>query len=85
MSNKNIEVCAGWDNSGRWRLTINKKRGRLTLDEVRQVAREFEWDYYLLVIDAFHDDFDEQFGDSPPPGDYAILYRTDLFYEEGEH
>lgn len=57
----------------------------MTLDEIRQAARECEWDYYLLVIDAFHDDFDEQFGDSPPPGDCAVLYRTDLFYEEGEH
>lgn len=85
MAKKGIEVSAGWDKTGRWCLTIRKSRGRLTLDEVRQAARDHEWDYYFLLIDAFHDEFDEQFGDSPPPGDCAILYRTDLFYEEGEH
>lgn len=85
MAKKGIVTTAGWDESGRWCLTIEKKRGRLTLDEVRQAAREEEWDYYLLVIDAFHDDFDDQFGENAPPGDFALLYRTDLFYEEGEH
>ena len=85
MAKKGIETEPGYDKAGRWCITIRKKRGRLTLDEIRQAARECEWDYYLLVIDAFHDDFDEQFGDSPPPGDRAVLYRTDLFYEEREH
>ena len=37
------------------------------------------------VLDAFHDESDnEQFGEVQT-GDFVTLYRTDLFYKEGEH
>lgn len=85
MSKKGIEWHTGYDKSGRWCLTVEKKRGKLSLDEIREAARECEWDFYLLVVDAFHEEFDEQFGDNRREGDFVTLYRTDLLYEEGEH
>lgn len=81
---KGIEVFQDYDNSGRWRLTIEKKRGKLTLEEIKETAREYEWDFYLLVLDCFHEDGDVPYGYEAPQGDRAELYRTDLFWKEGE-
>lgn len=81
---KGIEVNSEYDANGRWCLHISKKRGKLTLEEIKDAAREWEWDFYLLVLDCYHDEADnEQFGDTPV-GDHAVLYRTDLFFKEGE-
>ena len=85
MAWKNIEAHADYDKSGRWVLIIEKKRGRLSLEEIRETAREWELDYYLLLLDCFHDTDDVQYYYEPPRGDSVMLYRTDLFYEEGEH
>ena len=82
---KGIEVYTDYDKSGRWRLNIEKRRGKLTLEEIKEAAREWEWDYYLLVLDCFHDENDITYGAEAPVGDRAELYRTDLFYQEGEH
>lgn len=83
---KGIEVRPEYDRSGRWMLVIEKKRGKLTLDEIKEAAREWECDYYLLVLDCFHDPDDVPlYGYEPQQGDRVELYRTDLFYEEGEH
>lgn len=82
---KGIEVYPDYDKSGRWMLVIEKKRGKLTLDEIKGAAREHEWDFYLLLLDCFHDECDDEQYTAPAVGDRAILYRTDLFYEEGEH
>ena len=84
MAKKGIEVYTDYDKSGRWRLIIEKKRGKLTLDEIKEAAREHEWDFYLLVLDCFHEPGDIQYGYDIPAGDRVELYRTDLFYEEGE-
>lgn len=81
---KGIEVYSDYDQTGRWRLVIEKKKGKLTLEEIREVAREWEYDFYLLVLDCFHEE-DIQYDYDLPKGDRAELYRTDLFYEEGEH
>lgn len=80
---KRIEVWPDHDKAGRWCLRIQKSSGKFTLDEIREAAREYEWDFYLLVLDAFHDD-EIQFTEMQA-GDFATLYRTDIFYEEGEH
>lgn len=82
---KGIEVHPDYDSRGRWILVIEKKRGRLSLDEIREAARDWEWDFYLLVLDCFHEEYDVQYGFDAPAGDRAVLYRTDLLYEEGEH
>lgn len=81
---KGIVASADRDASGRWILVIEKKRGRLTLDEIKEAARDWEWDFYLLVLDCFHDE-DVAYGYDAPQGDRVTLYRTDLLYEEGEH
>lgn len=81
---KGIEAHTGYDKSGRWKLIIEKKKGKLTLDEIKEAAREVEWDFYLLVLDCYHDE-DIQYADSEPIGDRVELYRTDLFFEEGEN
>ena len=82
---RGIEVYTDYDVNGRWRLNVQKKRGKLTLEEIRDAAKEVELDYYLLVLDCFHEEcFDDQLPEEPV-GDAVILYRTDLFYEEGEH
>ena len=81
---KGIEVYTDYDKTGRWRLVIEKKKGKLTLDEIREAAREWEYDFYLMVLDCFHEE-DIQYDYDLPKGDRAELYRTDIFYEEGEH
>ena len=82
---RGIEVWPDYDTSGRWCLKIKKSKGKFTLDEIVQAAKEWEIDFYLLLLDAFHDESDnEQFGEVQT-GDFVTLYRTDLFYEEGEH
>lgn len=82
---RGIEVHSDYDRSGRWCLIIKKKKGKLSLDEIKECAREYELDYYLLVLDCIHDEDND---DNPycelSKGDMVILYRTDLLYEEGE-
>lgn len=82
---RGIKVRPEYDKSGRWMLIIEKKRGKLTLDEIKEAAREWEWDYYLLVLDCFHDPDEVQYDYDEPQGDRVEIYRTALFYEEGEH
>jgi hypothetical protein len=81
---RGIEVHSDYDRSGRWHLIIEKKKGKLSLDEIKECAREYELDYYLLVLDCIHDEYDVQYYESSPKGDIAILYRTDLFNEESD-
>lgn len=81
---KGIEVYTDYDKTGRWRLNIEKKKGRLTLEEIKEAAKEWEMDFYLLVLDCFHEE-DVQYDYDLPKGDKVELYRTELFYEEGEH
>lgn len=80
---RGVEVYSDYDRDNRWRLIIKKKKGKLSLDEIKEAAKEYEYDYYLLVLDCYHDeDNDDNPFCEPPKGDMAILYRTDLFYEE---
>lgn len=81
---KGIEVHADYDSRGRWTLVIEKKRGRLSLEEIREAARDWEWDFYLLVLDCYHDEDEVQYFYDVPQGDRVVLYRTDLLYAEGE-
>lgn len=78
---RGIEVFPEYDRTGRWCLIIQKKKGKLSLEEIKDCAREWEIDYYLLFLDCYHDEDDTQYIDAPV-GDKVILYRTDLFYEE---
>lgn len=74
---KNIEIWSDYDRTGRWCLRMKKKRGRLTLDEIRDALRGYELDFYLIFVDAYHDE-ETQFDDDMR-GDFITIYRTDLF------
>ena len=69
-----------YDANNRWFLRITKKRGKLTLDEIKQICREWGFDYYLLFLDCFHSEYDEQcFGDTgQAQGDIAEVYNADI-------
>ncbi len=67
---KGIEVWPDYDSNGRWLLKIKKQKGKLTLDEIKQICREWEWDFYLLFMDCYNEEFDDQFPENKT-GDYA--------------
>ena len=81
-----VEWWTDYDSTGRWCVRIRKDKGRLTLDEVRTALRECEWDFYLLFLDCYHDENDEQMsgliGMDEDPGDYLTAYRTDALSQE---
>lgn len=79
---KGIEAWSSYDKQGRWCIHIKKAKGRFTLDEIAEAAREYEQDFYLLLIDAYHDS-EDQFADEVA-GDFVTLYRTDEFFSEDE-
>lgn len=78
---KGIEVWPDWDSSGTWRLNIKKKRGTLSLDEIREIAMEYEQDIYALIIKAIDLDM-EQYFDDVDAGDYITLYSATDFFRE---
>ena len=63
---RGIEVYTDYDEKGRLTHYVKKRKGKLTLDEIRDALREYEEDYYLLVVDAYHDPNEDQ-----PVGDLA--------------
>lgn len=76
---KGITVSTDYDVNGRWCLIIEKSKGKLTLDEIKEAAREHERDFYLLVLDCYHDEDIQYFEASA--GDKVTLYRTDALNE----
>lgn len=78
MAKKGIEVWPDWDKTGRWCLKIKKAKGKFTLDEIADIAREWEEDYYALIIKAVSDD-GMQYFDDIEQGDYVVLYRATDF------
>lgn len=77
---KSIEVWTDYDPSGIWRLNIKKKRGTLTLEEIRTACMEWEQDFYMLVIKAIDEDM-SQYYTTDDLGDYITLYRADDFFK----
>ena len=77
---KGIEVWTDYDLAGIWKLNIQKKRGQLTLDEIREACTEYEQDFYLLVIKAMDDDISQYYDIDDLSGDYVQLYRADDFF-----
>ncbi len=79
---KGIEVCPDYDRNGHWFLKITKKKGKLTLDEIKSVCREWEWDFYLLFMDCYNDNeiqFDESF-----QGDCVEVYQASILNRRPE-
>lgn len=75
---KGIEVWSDYDRTGIWCLRIKKNRGKLTLDEIREIATEYEEDFYALIIKAISDDMEQYYTDIET-GDYITLYRATDF------
>ena len=72
---KGTTVESGYDVEGRWCLKLKKAKGKFTLDEIIEAAKEWEEDYYAVIIKAMDDDDLE--------GDYVTLYRaTDFISKE---
>ena len=75
---KGVEVWPDYDNSGRWCLRIKKAKGKFTLDEITEIATEYEQDFYALIIKAIDADMSQYFDDIET-GDYVTLYSSTDF------
>lgn len=78
---KNIEVWSGYDPAGVWILNIRKKKGKLTLDEIREAAMQWEEDFYMLVVKAMDMDVGQYYDTDDLDGDYVTLYRAGDFFK----
>lgn len=75
---KGIECWTDYDNTGRCVLHVKKSRGRFTLDELTEVAKEWEEDFYALIIKAVSEE-NMQYFDDIETGDFVTLYRATDF------
>lgn len=75
---KGIEIWTDYDANGRWYLAIKKKRGKLSIDEIREIAMEWEQDFYALIVEAIDKDFQDYY-DWEFDGDFVRLYRATDF------
>lgn len=80
MSVPNLEIWADWDQAGAWRLNIRKRRGKLTLEEIKDACTDYEQDFYLLVICAMDCDTYQYYDVDDLTGDYVQLYRANDFF-----
>lgn len=78
---KGIEVWSDYDRTGQWVLNIQKSRGKLTLEEIRDVCMEYEQDFYMLVICAMDKDVEQYYEVDDLVGDAVQLYRADDFFK----
>lgn len=79
---KGIEVWADYDAEGRWCLRIKKKKGKFSVDEITEIATEYEEDFYAVIIKAISDEMGQYFDDIEQ-GDYITLYQaTDFLRNE---
>ncbi len=80
--NRNIESWTEYDCNGRWCICAKKKRGRFTLDELTEVAMQYDEDFYAVIIKAISDE-DIQFFDDIRIGDAVYIYRATDFLRGG--
>lgn len=83
---KKIELTTKWEPLGaQWQgnptttnvICIEKKRGRLTLEEIKDVLRkEYGCGHYMLFLDAREED-EPQYCEEAPKGDYVELVERD--------
>lgn len=77
-----IEVYADYDDSGNIIYIVEKSKVRLTLEEIQKALKEYEEDYYFLLMDCLHDESECYQGwnediDDKNKGDRAIAYPAD--------
>ena len=75
---KNIELWSDYDNCGHWYIAIRKKKGSLKLEEIREIAMEWEQDFYALIIEAIDKDMQDYY-DWDFEGNLVRLYRATDF------
>lgn len=80
IANKSIEVWTEYDPAGFWTLRIRKKRGKLSLEEIKEACIDYEQDFYLLIIKALDDCMEQYYMTDDLDGDYVVLYRADDFF-----
>ena len=75
---KGINAWADYDRQGNWMLCIGKKRGKLSLDEIKQAAQEYE-------LSASLDALEEQLGSRfvRTHRSYLVNQRHILSYDAG--
>lgn len=78
---KGIEVWQDYDIAGNWVLHIKKKKGVLSVEEIRQIAMEYEQDFYMLMIKAIDEDTGQYYNTDDIDGDFVTLYRADDFFK----
>ena len=72
---KGVSCETTYDAAGNWMLIVRKERGKLTLEDIREAAREYEEDYYALILKCMSDDI-SQYWEDDLRGDVAELYRA---------
>lgn len=80
---KGIEVQQDYDYGRRWVLKIIKKKGKLTLDEIREAAMEYEQDFYLLPLNCMPETWYDGWSDGEE-GDCVLLYQSTALRQEAE-
>ena len=81
MKKNNIESWTDYDQAGNWQLHLKKKRGKFSLDEIRDAAMDFEQDFYMLMIKALDEDMCQYYDTDDLDGDFVTLYRADDFFK----
>lgn len=79
---KGTTIESGYGVEGRWCLKIRKAKGKFSLDEIIEAAKEWEEDYYAVIVKAMSDET-AQYYDDDLDGDCVTLYRaTDFISKE---
>lgn len=73
---KGTEVWSDFDHTGRLCLRAKKAKGRFTLDEITDIAREWEENFYVVIINATAGEEEEDV-----TGDFVTLYSAEKFFE----
>lgn len=80
---KGLSVESKYDRAGNWMLIVKKERGKLTLEDVREVATEYDQDYYAIILKCMDEDV-AQYWEDDLQGDVAEMYRaTDFMKASG--
>ncbi len=77
---RGVDVWPDYDETGRWCLRVKKARGKFTLDELEEIAMEYEQDFYAVIIKAVEQDM-EQYFEYKDSGEFVTLYRATDFLE----
>ncbi len=77
---KGLSTETTWDGAGNAVLIVRKEKGKLTLEDIREAAMNYEQDYYMLVMKCIDEDLAQYYEDDLK-GDVAELYCADKVLE----